>query len=167
MVLARKLNKRKLLLCVFILIGVIVTTNVMAAWLASINANAVYHITSEQDGGFSTLVQLNDGTFITSNDAFSDSQQFSFDYDSANTTMVLEVSAIKSRTNSSCTVWQDDCDVYLRDVLNNTITVVDTYYLDNNYVVYNGRNDLNISVSCKAHSCPQDIAINITITKMQ
>jgi len=167
-------GKKKYIYVLILLIITLLAVDVMAIWITSISSYAVFGITSTQEGGFNVLANFDGGNFVSSNDTIDIWQNFSFNYNSIENKMNLSAMAdkIKKTNNSDCVNWQSDCELELV-YLNYSST--GPYYpvgvsFNSIYTslinVTNGKNDIKVHLICKPYSCPQDISVNVSISKI-
>jgi len=143
-------------------IFLVLVGSVLAIWLVSIYSSATYRIDSQIFGGLFVTQELTGASFDTLPGKINSLDEFKFTNDGAATEMNITITTTKTQTNSSCSNWQNDCDVEygLNGGWNSLSEGTNTR------TIKNGENIIQVNITCLQYSCPQDITPEILVEKL-
>jgi ribosomal protein L7Ae-like RNA K-turn-binding protein len=154
-----------IIICLILLVGI-----VNAAWIFFYYNQT---ITGNVIGGEKlsyTLLEFGSTLSVnTSEGASSNSTIMKINSLSENQNVKISIKVNKTNLNSSCSNYENDCEVFLsqvllngtRDTLVHVLTSTNTQ--SKSFTLLEGNNQIEYNLSCDAHSCPQTIVANITI----
>lgn len=154
-------SKKKGLLLIGLLAGILLTTNVFAIWLVSISSTATYEIYSLEYGGLVTTQDFSGQTFDSLSGAVEISDKFIFQNEGNPAQVNITISTERVDISDNCTNWQNDCEYSY--FINASRQLQDG---SQNFTIGSGTHEIQLNINCVQYACPQSFTPSVLIEKM-
>ena len=152
--------KKKGLLFIGILCGVLLAVNITALWIVSISSTAEYSIFSDEYGGLVVHQDLSGEIFDSLTGASDIQDYFMFENEAIGSDMNVTIQTQLADVVDDCTNWENDCSY--------SYSINDTGLDEGTQTIYipHGNNSIKFHWQCVQYSCPQTIIPSVTVEKI-